>query len=396
MIKKNTYKILMKILVVVLVALLGCTGGDSRNNLRSGDWVGHGFSEVQRSELKNIMMDAVEVDEIAGCAVLLIHRGEVIFKEAAGYADIETGQSFGVDDVCALASVTKPYTATLLMMLKEDGALSLDDPIAKYLPEFKDIRVKDKGRARRIPTIRQALSHTAGFRSGNDFRSEMLPIVENGTLTEMVRFLTGRELLFEPGTKYFYTSMGYFIAGRIAEVVSGKEFSELLQQRLLQPINARSTAFHPSEAVLNNVPIFYSRTERGFQSQESRFRGSCVRPGGGLYATLEDVGKFMLLHRNKGMVNDYRIVSSEILAMMYQPQPNTEHGYALGFNVLKRNSEDRGVRIMHLGASGTLCWLDFDLDLIVVLFTQMPQKQIQPFRIRLLNTIENIFTGAIN
>ncbi|MBW1799262.1 MAG: beta-lactamase family protein [Deltaproteobacteria bacterium] len=390
--KRTTFVILLAVFFVVTCAKDGRI--TTMKDLKVGDWTDHGFSEAQKLELKSIMEDAVETGEIAGCSVLLIHRGEVIFKEASGYADIETKRPFRVDDICALASVTKPFTATLLMILEEEGSLSLDDPADDYLPEFKGICLRGKGPSRSVPTIRQLLSHTAGLGSSNDFRSEMVDIISDGTLADVSAFLAGKELITEPGTKYFYTSAGYSIAGRIAEVSSGKEFSELLQQRLLNPIMAHSTTFHPSETVLKNVPRSFARVNGKLKLQGSRFRGACVRPGGGLFATMEDVGKFMMLHRNGGLVNDYRIVSSENLSLMYESQPNTKHGYGLGFNVLKKDSDGRGARIRHLGASGTMCWFDFDLDLIAVFFTQMPQRQIRKFRERLMESVMTIFEEA--
>ena len=110
-----------------------------------------------------------------------------------------------------------------------------------------------------------------------------------------------------------------------------------------------------------------------------------------MYATLEDVGKFMMLHRDRGMADGNRIASPETLARMAVQQPLTKNGYGLGFNVLKKDAEGRGVRIMHLGAWGTMCWLDFDLDLIVVLFTQMPLRQIRDFRERLIESVLKVF-----
>lgn len=390
----NTWKSVRYLLGILTVLLAGCGNGPSLETaaLPTGEWTDHGYTAEQKSEVKGVMEEAVASGEMAGGSLLLIHRGEVIFKEAVGFADIQEKRPFGVDDVCALASVTKPYTATLLVMLEEEGVLSLDDPVDRYLPEFRGVRVRSKGPVENMPTIRQALSHTAGFGSGNDFRAEMLPIVREGTLAEMVGFLAGKELIYEPGTRYFYTSMGYFVAGRVAEVASGREFSELLRERLLEPVAASSTRYNPSDELLDRVPRSYTRRRSGeFEPQGSRFRGTCIRPGGGLFATLEDVGRFMMLHRNGGIVLQHRIVSPESLGRMYRSQPETEHGYGLGFNVLKKDAEGRGTRIMHLGAAGTMAWLDFDLDLIVILFTQMPLRQIQEYRERTLRTVLNIF-----
>ena len=106
---------------------------------------------------------------VAGGAMMIVHRGETVVREAFGFADLATGRPFTVDAPCRLASVTKPFTATLFARLVEEGRLAWDDPVDKFLPEFAALEVRGQGRAKRAPLIRELLSHTAGF-PGNDER----------------------------------------------------------------------------------------------------------------------------------------------------------------------------------------------------------------------------------
>lgn len=380
--------------VLPLLALVGFLGFASDSvPLATGDWVEHGFTAGQRDELRAVFQAGVDRKIVPGGSLLLIHRGEVIFREAFGLADIESGRRFTTDALCAIASVTKPHTATVLVMLAEQGKLSLDEPVDKYLPEFANVKVRDRGPASSRPTVRQLLSHKAGFPGGAERRGSDYTLNVLGDLADAVADLARKELAAEPGSVHAYSSLGYFVAGRVAEVVSGKPFDELMREMLLEPIGAQDATFRPSASARRRVPTAYNRAEGGFTLLEDRQYGSCPRPGGGLYSTLDDIGRFLLLHRNRGLVNGHRIVSARALAKMYVPEPGTPgEGYGLGLNILEKGPDGTGRRIRHTGGSGTLAWIDFDIDLIVVQLTQVPQQQTTQFRRRVMAKIGEIFS----
>jgi CubicO group peptidase (beta-lactamase class C family) len=189
------------------------------------------------------------------------------------------------------------------------------------------------------------------------------------------------------------------VAGRAAEAITGREFGALLAERLLKPIGAGQAVFLPSAspAVRARLPTLYDRTDGGLAPAGAGDGEPAAlafpNPGGGLVATLDDVGRLLLLHRNRGIASGGgRLVAAEALEVLYRPQPATgREGYGLGFNVLRTDARGVGVRLRHAGASGTLALIDFESDLIVVVLTQVPTKQRLPFGRRLDAAIEANF-----
>jgi len=369
---------------------------DKVTSLPTGDWVEHGLSLQDKDDLCKRFQEGVDRKAIPGGSLMIVHKGEVVFSEAFGLADIETKRPFTTNDLCRLASVTKPHTATVIVMLADQGKLSLDDPVNKYLPEFKGIEVRGQGPAKKMPTIRQLLSHTAGFIGGRALKSGPYSLSIDGDLADIVAEIVRQGLAAEPGTRYTYTGQGYFTAGRVAEVVSGKPFDTLMQEMLLDPIGAEQSTFRPSEQAKQRIPTAYNHIDGRLEPFTGLPYGTVIRPAGGLYSMLDGVARFLLLHRNRGMVGGRRIVSASVLAEMYVPQPSTPgQGYGLGFNILRKGPDGTGRRIQHTGASGTLAWMDFDLDLVIVMLTQVPQSQTQRFRRRIMEKIEEIFVKQV-
>ena len=139
----------------------------------------HGVTQDQLESLAEIMRQAVEQEQIAGGSFLVAHKGEVVFREAFGYADIESKRPFTTDELLPIASVSKPFLASVLMVLVEQGKLKLDDPVAKYLPEFKGKRVEGSQSPARPMTIRHLLSHTAGFWGNKRITPEKMDLIRN-------------------------------------------------------------------------------------------------------------------------------------------------------------------------------------------------------------------------
>jgi len=362
-------------------------------------WVAHGFSTAQRSQLREVWQWGIENRFVPGGAMLVVHGGEVIFREAFGVADLETKQPFPVDAPCRLASVTKPYTATLFALLVEEGKLGWDDPVEKFLPQMAKLTVRGKGPAARPPKIRELLSHTAGFPGNSERRSGTSGVRSGGTLAEAVDEIARAGLVTEPGTAYAYTGLGYMVAGRIAEVVTGREFSVLMREKLLAPIGAGGAVFLPSAsaAVKARMPTMYERIDgklvKAAESGRDEAGVGFPNPGGGLVATIDDVARLLLLHRNRGLVDGVRLVAPESLQVLYRPQPATGRDrYGFGFNILRTDASGVGDRVRHNGASGTSVWIDFKVDLLVVVLTQVPTKQRLPFGNRLNQVVDSIFS----
>jgi CubicO group peptidase (beta-lactamase class C family) len=390
MMKYFKHKIFTQILVVVLVALLGCSSGDFRNDIPTGDWIEHGLSAEQRNELCSFFDEAVQDGDIPGGALLLIHQGEVVFREAFGYADLETGRPFTTENVCFIASVTKTLTATTLVMLEERGILSLDDPIEKWIPTFEGIKVKGQDSPAQPPLLWQALSHRSGLPGNADLSVGFRNF--QGSLSEAVDSFAKAGLMAEPGKRWSYGRAGFMTAAYAAEVAAGKPFEVLMQELLLDPLGMTSTTFHPSEKVLQEIPSAYHRANDELVPRSRVFTessiGDLINPGGGLFSTLDDMGLLLLFHMNQGVVNGKRLVSAEALARMYRiPDELPDQAYGLGLNIVVEDP----LLVRHIGGSGTMVWIDFDKEMAGVLLTQTAWRGNNKFQRRFNGLMRSIF-----
>ena len=333
--------------------------------------------------------------------MLVVHRGEVIFREAFGVADLASGRPFTADLPCRIASVTKPHTATLLAMLVEEGRLHWDDPLELHLPAFRGVRVMGGAPARRTPRVRELLSHTAGFAPQGERGDERWRIRGDGRLADAVDDLARAGLAMEPGVRFAYTGFGYMVAGRIAEVVTGREFSDLMRERLLAPIGADGAKFLPrlGPEERARLPVMYERAADRLTPAAASGRDepqlAFPNPGGGLVATADDVMRLLRLHRDGGVAGGKRLGSAEMLAELHRVQPATgRDGYGLGFNVVRAGPDGRATRLRHNGASGTFAFMDLREDLLVVALTQVPTKQRMPFTRRLDAAVDAVLLGG--
>ncbi|MEQ1825453.1 MAG: serine hydrolase [Pirellula sp.] len=356
-----------------------------------GDWAEHGFSTAKRDEIRAAFQNGIDNKTIPGGSMMIIHRGEVVLRESFGVADLGSSRPFLVGSPCQIASLTKPHTATLMAILAEKGKLKLDSTIDVYLPEFSKLRVQGQGYAKRSPTLRECLSHTAGFAGNDELRRRGPEPSRHETLGSAVAELAKEELLCEPGTKYDYSRGGYLVAGRVAEIVTGRTFQDLMRRYVLEGIGAEIATFTPSDEIQSQIPVQYDRSAQGIFPRIREAGPRFINPGGGLVSTLDDLGRFMLLHRNRGKVGNRQLIEANSLRELYVKQPaTTGTGYGLGFNIVASRSDGTASRIRHTGASGTFAMLDFDSDFIVIILTQMDQTKILPWRNRLVQAIAEL------
>lgn len=336
------------------------------------------LAPVQAEALREVWRRGITEGQVPGGVMLVARRGEVVFREAFGVADLARGDPFPVDAPCRIASVTKPFTAALLGLLVAEGRLGWDDPLDLHLPAFRGVRVAGGGPAARVPRVRELLAHTAGFAGQSARGEERWRIRTGGTLADAVDDLARAGLAAEPGTRYAYSGLGYLVAGRVAEVVAGEEFAALLARRLLAPLGIRDVAFPaglaPERAA--RLPTFYDRSSGALVPDTGGPAFAFPNPGGGLVATADEVAALLRLHLDDGRAGGSVLLPAAVLAELQTVQPGTARdGYALGFNVVRAGPDGRGVRLRHNGASGTLALLDRQRQMLVVVLTQVPAKQ---------------------
>lgn len=347
-----------------------------------------------RAEVKSIResMEALVKDgSLSGSVTLLWHDGKVVSEEAVGLQDLEAKTPMATDSLFWIASMTKPMTATAVMMLQDEGKLAIAEPVEKYLPEFKgQWMIAERGkstmtlkRPARPITLRDLLTHTSGIGTVDSPRPDC-------SLAELVMAFSQLPLQFEPGSKWAYSSAGIHVLGRVVEVVSGQPFAEFLEARLLKPLGMKDTTFWPSASQARRVAKSYQPAEGGRGLAETgnpHLKGSLTSrertplPGGGLFSTAPDLVRFYQMILNGGESGGRRYVSKAAVEQMTRTQTGELKtgfvegmSFGLGWGVVRQPT---GVTAMlspgtygHGGAFGTQGWIDAQQNLILVLLIQ--------------------------
>lgn len=277
-----------------------------------------------RPALADVLQPFIDRHELAGAVALVADREQVLAVEAVGFADIAGRRRMRPDDLFWIASQTKPMTAVAVMMLVDEGKVALDDPVEKYLPEFKGQMVqveKDDAHALlRKPshpiTVREILDHMSGlpFHSAAEG-----PAYDRIPLAALVRTYAVAPLQSDPGTRYAYSSAGINVAGRIIEVAGGLSYEDFMQRRLFGPLGMKDTTFWPTVKQARRVARSYRpdasrKNLEAFQITQlsyplsDRERRHAI-PAGGLFSTAHDTLQFCRLLLNGGQLNGRRYLS---------------------------------------------------------------------------------------
>lgn len=324
------------------------------------------------------MEAAVAGKEAAGIVTLVMKEGKVVHHEAVGMADVAGGKAMKKDAVFWIASMTKSINGTALMMLVEEGKVTLDEPAAKWLPALAKVKMKDGSVPKTAITLRMLLSHTAGIafppRKADDGAVSLKQYVDR---------LLAAPLAFEPGSDYEY-GFGPTVAGRLLEVVTGKPYEVFLKERLFEPLGMVDTMFHPDEARRARIAQTYKLDEETKElvvSYNPFFTSSAavkrmVEPAGGLFSTATDMGRFYAMVANGGELDGKRILSEKGVKEMTTPvsaggKPIT---YGLGWQCCTEANAKMsplGVGTFgHGGAFGTNGWVDLERKIATVFLVQ--------------------------
>lgn len=332
---------------------------------------------VRAGETKGVaavLKPFVDANSLAGAVTLVADKDKVLSVEAVGYADISAKRPMLVDMLFWIASMSKPITGAALMILVDEGKVKLDDPVEKFLPEFKGMMVKEKGKDARKPsrpmTVRDVLNHTSGlpFGSPQETTIDVLP------LADAVRSYTKLPLNSDPGTKYAYSNAGINTAGRIIEVVSGMPYEKFLDTRLFGPLGMKDTTFFPNAEQLKRLANTYkpNKDKSGLevmkinplkQPLSDPKRYPC--PGGGLFSTAGDIGVFCQMVLNGGTYKGKRYLSEAAVKEMSSRQTAKEipTSYGLGWSVGNGS-------FGHGGAYATNMTIDTKRGLVTVFMVQ--------------------------
>ena len=336
----------------------------------------------------------VDSHTLAGAVTLVASPDKILSLGAVGSADIGGKVPMRTDNLFWIASMNKPMTATALMMLVDEGKVGLDDPVEKYLPEFRGQMVVEKKDGDRLIlkkpmhpiTVREILSHTSGLVGRSPLEREL----DTLSLREGVITYALSPLQFEPGTRYEYCNPGINTVGRIIEVVSGMPYEDFLQKRLFDPIGMKDTTFWPNEEQVKRVAKSYKPNANKDGLEEMRItyltyplsnRKRQPYPGGGLFSTATDVGLFGQMILNGGTVAGKRILSKDAIRQMTSTQTGKlldkdkgESGYGLGWSTSRKYPGKDGPVIPggcgHGGAYSTDLKVDPERKLVLVFMVQ--------------------------
>ena len=342
------------------------------------------------------MKSFVDEGEIAGAVTLVAHHGSIVLLEATGYQDIEAKVPMRTDTIFQVMSMTKPFTGTAIMMLREEGRLSLEDPVLKYVPEFTRQRLRSGQIPSRPITIYDLMTHTSGMRARPAGKMKDLYWKLDRTLQEAVASFADEPLQFEPGSKWMYSSMGVGTLGRIIEVVSGQPYEVFITQRLLKPLAMKDSFFFPPPEKRKRIAALYMRGFDGTlhkvnSSMSSLFLGGDpmnMRQGAkypapefGLYSTATDMAHFYQMLLNRGIYHRRRYLSPASISMMTSVQTgDLKAGFlpGAGFGLTLEVIKDRpGSSVLspgsfgHSGIYGTHGWADPKKDLVGIFMIQV-------------------------
>jgi CubicO group peptidase (beta-lactamase class C family) len=340
--------------------------------------------------------------KLAGVVSLIADKsGEVHYKNLLGYADVEAKKPITEDNVFWIASMTKMFAGASIMMLADEGKVSLDDPVTKFIPQLEKwmvVEEKDSSHVLLKPlirpvTVRQVLSHTSGLTGS----SELQQVTGSDSAPLKARALssvTGR-LQWQPGDKYQYGDQGMNIAARVVEVVSGLPYEEFLQKRFFDPLGMTETTFWPSDAQIawlagaygpNKEKNGYARGGIKFLTQPySDHVHRFPEAGGGLFSTTHDILRYGLMLANDGELEGKRYLSHAAMEELRKEQTGTTKvNYSLGYHL-------RNGMFGHDGAYGTDLSVNPTNGMVAVFMIQCTGPDLWAARDLFLKTATQVF-----
>lgn len=357
--------------LVLAVMITGCASGCCVQKSVTCRESGTSFA-------KEAVMPFIESGEIPGI-INVFSKGNVQETTCAGWADVDKKIPMSMDRMFMQCSQTKGFCGVTIAMLIEEGKISLDDPVAKYLPEFKELKVKVKGKkkpvaAKNVLTIRMVMNHTGGFPF--DTPTKLKKGLNRVSMRETAKEAASLPLLFEPGTKTRYSNTGIDIGAAIVEVVTGQPWDLFLKERVLDKLGMKDSTFNPTDEQLSRAISLYNIKE-GEKAQFRLFHpyfplphnGSQIHPfaGGGLWTTATDQLKFYRMLMNLGVGdNGVRILKEETVKSLLatSTRPEKLGKYSLGLQAdFKNGTMGHGGAF---GTSATVNWKNKTLILKVV------------------------------
>ena len=368
-----------------------------------------GLSSARLQRLTDMVQRRIAAGDLTGAVTIVARRGKVAHVAAQGVMDLDSKQPMTPATIFRIASMTKPVIGVAIMLLVEEGKLHLNDPVARYIPQFANMKVAvsrpvtggSEGPgfytvpAQRPITIKDLLTHTSGLGSGPMGDSEIAKVArkDGETLSDYIPRLGGTVLEFQPGSRWTYSpGAGFETLGRIVEIASGMPLDRFFQTRIFDPLGMRDITFWPTDAQMPRVATVYQRTADGLSKarmpNDTLSRNVYFRGSGGLYSSAEGYVPFGMMLANGGELNGTRLLSRksvEMLSAVHVPdtlpgRPSGE-GYGLGVRVVTnhaaRNTLLSDGTYGWTGAQGTHFFVDPKEQLTAVLMVQTSNNEVR-------------------
>jgi CubicO group peptidase (beta-lactamase class C family) len=283
--------------------------------------------------LETRLMRYVRDNDIPGLSVAVVYDQDLLWAKGFGYADLEKKIPADSKTIYRMASVTKPFTATMLMQLRDQGKLQLDDPLQKHLPEFKiKCRYKDCPSI----TLRQISSHTSGLPREaplNHFVTFDFPTIE-----EILSSLTNTEMTFPPLTEWKYSNMGFALLGYTCSLIAGEPYREYVTEHILEPLGMELSGYILTEAMRRHMAVGYLPNRKGDAPKIAKhFDCRGMSPAGQLHSNVEDMSRFISLQFHQGLAGGNQILRGSTIREMHKLQwvleKNWNWGYGIGWVV---------------------------------------------------------------
>jgi CubicO group peptidase (beta-lactamase class C family) len=369
-----------------------------------------GFSAAGLAGIEQMMASYIVAGKSAGMLTLVSRHGKIAQLCCRGHADIASATALREDTIFRIYSMTKPITSVALMSLMEQGHFDLDDAAKRWIPALAELEVYAQGKIESAITIRQLLTHTAGFSYG--FEPDKYPVdelyaevwrnrIQDQTLEQLMRTLLRLPLLAQPGSLWHY-SIATDICGYLVELISGMPLGDYLQKVIFDPLQMVDTGFEVPAGKIERFATLYGYTENDALAQLetndkspfiSAISGIPVRlhsGGGGLVSTAPDYLRFAQMMLNRGELEGRRIIKPETVALMTRnhvaekllplsfngiaPGQFSGYGFGLGYciNMDPTNTGAAGSRgdFGWGGMADTYCWVDPQQQMIAILMQQ--------------------------
>ena len=344
-------------------------------------------------------MDQYKLAGIIG--IIADRNGKVYYKNLLGYADVEAKKPISEDNVFWIASMSKMFVGASIMMLVDEGKVSLDDPVTKFIPrlgKWMVVEEKDESHVLLKPvagpvTIRHILSHTSGL-TGMSELQQATGADSTPLKARALSSVTG-PLQWQPGERYQYGNQGMNIAARIVEIVSGMPYEQFLQERFFDPLGMNETTFWPSEAQIarlagaygpNRARTAYARGDITFLTKPYSDRiHRYPEAAGGLFSTTHDIFRYGLMLANDGQLDGKRYLSHEAIDELRKEQTGKTHvNYSLGYHL-------RNGMFGHDGAYGTDLSVNPKTGMVAIFMVQCTSGDQWAARDLFLKTATQIF-----